>query len=100
MAEVIVFVVLIIGKKLIEATQQQQFNRGAEDIDLWFNEIENLLQTDDTGKDLTSVKNLQKKHDMIEADVVTRVVSKGLKTVVSLQTTTAAWSIITMVPIL
>ncbi|KXJ20343.1 Spectrin alpha chain, non-erythrocytic 1 [Exaiptasia diaphana] len=62
-----------IGKKLIEATQQQQFNRGAEDIDLWFNEIENLLATDDTGKDLTSVKNLQKKHDMIEADVVTRV---------------------------
>lgn len=64
----------VTGKKLIEATQQQQFNRGAEDIDLWFNEIENLLQTEDTGKDLTSVKNLQKKHDMIEADVVTRVV--------------------------
>lgn len=60
------------GLKLKEAAQQQQFNRGAEDVELWFSEVENLLALEDVGKDLTSVQNLQKKHAMIEADVIAR----------------------------
>uniref|UniRef100_A0A671QH84 Spectrin alpha chain, non-erythrocytic 1-like n=1 Tax=Sinocyclocheilus anshuiensis TaxID=1608454 RepID=A0A671QH84_9TELE len=65
-------------KKLLEATelkgrdssnQQQQFNRNVEDIELWLYEVEGHLASDDFGKDLTSVQNLQKKHALLEADV-------------------------------
>ncbi|XP_014291962.1 spectrin alpha chain isoform X1 [Halyomorpha halys] len=57
------------GSKLQEASQQQQFNRTVEDIELWFAEIEGQLHSEDYGKDLTSVQNLQKKHALLEADV-------------------------------
>ncbi|CAB1318921.1 unnamed protein product [Coregonus sp. 'balchen'] len=58
------------GIKLREANQQQQFNRNVEDIELWLYEVEGHLASDDYGKDLTSVQNLQKKHALLEADVV------------------------------
>uniref|UniRef100_A0AAQ4S231 Spectrin alpha, non-erythrocytic 1 n=1 Tax=Gasterosteus aculeatus aculeatus TaxID=481459 RepID=A0AAQ4S231_GASAC len=54
---------------LREANQQQQFNRNVEDIELWLYEVEGHLASDDYGKDLTSVQNLQKKHALLEADV-------------------------------
>uniref|UniRef100_A0A668ATR0 Spectrin alpha, non-erythrocytic 1 n=1 Tax=Myripristis murdjan TaxID=586833 RepID=A0A668ATR0_9TELE len=54
---------------LREANQQQQFNRNVEDIELWLYEVEGHLASDDFGKDLTSVQNLQKKHALLEADV-------------------------------
>ncbi|XP_025830723.1 spectrin alpha chain isoform X3 [Agrilus planipennis] len=57
------------GSKLQEASQQQQFNRTVEDIELWLSEIEGQLMSEDYGKDLTSVQNLQKKHALLEADV-------------------------------
>ncbi|KAK9511531.1 hypothetical protein O3M35_000170 [Rhynocoris fuscipes] len=57
------------GSKLQEASEQQQFNRTVEDIELWFTEIEGQLHSEDYGKDLTSVQNLQKKHALLEADV-------------------------------
>lgn len=57
------------GSKLQEASQQQQFNRTIEDIELWLSEIEGQLMSEDYGKDLTSVQNLQKKHALLEADV-------------------------------
>ncbi|TSL04208.1 Spectrin alpha chain, non-erythrocytic 1 [Bagarius yarrelli] len=57
------------GIKLREANQQQQFNRNVEDIELWLYEMEGHLASDDYGKDLTSVQNLQKKHALLEADV-------------------------------
>ncbi|XP_072162112.1 spectrin alpha chain [Bemisia tabaci] len=57
------------GSKLQEASQQQQFNRTVEDIELWLSEIEGQLLSEDYGKDLTSVQNLQKKHALLEADV-------------------------------
>ncbi|XP_024120554.1 spectrin alpha chain, non-erythrocytic 1 isoform X3 [Oryzias melastigma] len=57
------------GIKLREANQQQQFNRNVEDIELWLYEVEGHLASDDFGKDLTSVQNLQKKHALQEADV-------------------------------
>lgn len=52
-----------------EANQQQQFNRNVEDIELWLYEVEGHLASDDYGKDLTSVQNLQKKQALLEADV-------------------------------
>ncbi|KAG5834943.1 hypothetical protein ANANG_G00266900 [Anguilla anguilla] len=57
------------GIKLREANQQQQFNRNVEDIELWLYEVEGHLASDDFGKDLTSVQNLQKKHALLEADI-------------------------------
>ncbi|XP_041973839.1 spectrin alpha chain isoform X3 [Aricia agestis] len=57
------------GGKLQEAAAQQQFNRAAEDIELWLSEVEGQLLSEDYGKDLTSVQNLQKKHALLEADV-------------------------------
>ncbi|XP_060596253.1 spectrin alpha chain, non-erythrocytic 1-like isoform X2 [Ruditapes philippinarum] len=57
------------GNKLKEASQQQQFNRNVEDIESWLSEIEGQLMSEDYGKDLTSVQNLQKKHALLEADV-------------------------------
>uniref|UniRef100_A0A8C8E5P8 Spectrin alpha chain, non-erythrocytic 1 n=1 Tax=Otus sunia TaxID=257818 RepID=A0A8C8E5P8_9STRI len=71
--------VISLWKKLLEATelkgtlreanQQQQFNRNVEDIELWLYEVEGHLASDDYGKDLTNVQNLQKKHALLEADV-------------------------------
>ena len=58
------------GCKLQEAAQQQQFNRTVEDIELWLSEVEGQLLSEDYGKDLTSVQNLQKKHALLEADVM------------------------------
>ncbi|XP_032452714.1 spectrin alpha chain isoform X2 [Nasonia vitripennis] len=57
------------GNKLQEAAQQQQFNRTVEDVELWLSEVEGQLLSEDYGKDLTSVQNLQKKHALLEADV-------------------------------
>eukprot|EP00794_Sanderia_malayensis_P015984 gene15984-17594_t len=57
------------GHRLKEAKEEQQFNRTCEDLELWLSETEAHLASDDLGKDLTSVKNLQKKHDLLEADI-------------------------------
>lgn len=65
------------GIKLREANQQQQFNRNVEDIELWLYEVEGHLASDDYGKDLTNVQNLQKKHALLEADVAAHQV-RGL----------------------
>lgn len=55
--------------KLQEASQQQAYNRGIEDLELWLSEIEGQVVSEDFGKDLTSVQNLQKKHALLDADV-------------------------------
>ncbi|XP_049820921.1 spectrin alpha chain isoform X3 [Aethina tumida] len=57
------------NSKLQDASQQQQFNRTIEDVELWLSEIEGQLMSEDYGKDLTSVQNLQKKHALLGADV-------------------------------
>jgi len=55
--------------KLQEANQQQQYNRGIEDLELWLSEIEAQLTSEEFGKDLTSVQNLLKKHALLEAAI-------------------------------
>ncbi|XP_064649219.1 spectrin alpha chain-like isoform X2 [Lineus longissimus] len=57
------------GKKLKEASDQQQFNRNCEDMEIWLSESEGQLMSEDYGKDLTSVQNLQKKHQLVEGDI-------------------------------
>ena len=55
--------------RLAEASQQQQYNRGNEDLELWLSEVEGQLLPEDYNKDLTSEQNLQKKHALLKADV-------------------------------
>ncbi|XP_076343494.1 spectrin alpha chain-like isoform X2 [Tachypleus tridentatus] len=57
------------GTKLKEASAEQHFNHGVEDVEIWLSEIEGQLMSEDNGKDLTSVQNLLKKHSLLEADV-------------------------------
>jgi hypothetical protein len=38
------------GSKLQEASQQQQYNRAVEDIELWLSEVEGQLLSEDYGK--------------------------------------------------
>lgn len=52
-----------------------------EDIELWLYEVEGHLASDDFGKDLTSVQNLQKKHALLEADVAAHQVQNKTKSV-------------------
>eukprot|EP00042_Codosiga_hollandica_P029214 m.159345 g.159345 ORF g.159345 m.159345 type:complete len:2437 (+) comp53015_c0_seq1:84-7394(+) len=57
------------GQKLKEANNQQQFNYNVEDVEFWLSEVELLLSSKDHGKDLASVQNLLKKHQLVETDV-------------------------------
>lgn len=57
------------GKNLEQANNQQQFVRNIEDIELWLSEVEAQIASDDQGRDLNSVMNMQKKHNLIESDV-------------------------------
>ena len=59
------------GIRLAEASQQQQYDRGNENLELWLSEIKGQLLSEDYGKDLTSVQNLQIKHTLLDADVGT-----------------------------
>ena len=59
------------GIRLAEASQQQQYDRGNENLELWLSEIKGQLLSEDYGKDLTSVQNLQMKHVLLDADVGT-----------------------------
>ena len=56
--------------KLKEASRQQTFNAGVKDIEFWLGLVENQLQNEEYGRDLASVQNLLKKHQLIEADVL------------------------------
>lgn len=42
--------IFLIGSKLKEANDQQQFNRNVEDIEVWLGEIEGQLMSEDYGK--------------------------------------------------
>ena len=42
----------------------------SQDLDFWLGEVDSLLSTDESGKDLASVQNLTKKHQLLEADIL------------------------------
>ncbi|XP_070576983.1 spectrin beta chain, non-erythrocytic 5-like isoform X4 [Ptychodera flava] len=56
-------------EKLTQATEQDMLNKLLEDTGLSLEELEALLASDDLGNDLRSVKNLMKKHQMLEGDM-------------------------------
>merc|ERR1711962_668875 len=56
--------------KLKEANRQRTFIAAVKDLDLWLGEVESILTTDEVGKDLASVQNLMKKHQLVEADII------------------------------
>merc|ERR1719458_2417782 len=56
--------------KLKEANRQRTFIATVKDLDFWLDEVKSLLNTDDSGKDLASVQNLTKKHQLVEADIL------------------------------
>merc|ERR1739844_743760 len=56
--------------KLKEANRQRTFIAAVKDLDFWLDEVNSLLNTDDSGKDLASVQNLTKKHQLVEADIL------------------------------
>ena len=55
--------------KLKEANKQRTFIAAVKDLDFWLGEVESLLTCEDVGKDLASVQNLMKKHQLVEADI-------------------------------
>ncbi|XP_065083239.1 spectrin beta chain, non-erythrocytic 1 isoform X3 [Ochlerotatus camptorhynchus] len=54
---------------LAEAYEARLFERNLDDFNNWMDEVESQLSSEDYGKDLASVNNLLKKHEMLEADV-------------------------------
>lgn len=59
----------IINFSLKEANKQKSFMASIRDLEFWLGEIETLLSSDDYGRDLASIENLLKKHQLIEADI-------------------------------
>ncbi|XP_076029013.1 spectrin beta chain, non-erythrocytic 5 kst isoform X3 [Oratosquilla oratoria] len=55
--------------RLNEAYQALLFNRTLDDLDSWMDEVETQLQSEDHGRDLTSVQNLLKKHQHLQSDI-------------------------------
>ena len=55
--------------KLKEANKQRTYIAAVKDLDFWLGEVESLLTSEDAGKDLSSVQNLMKKHQLVEADI-------------------------------
>lgn len=47
---------------------RKAYFRNVEDIELWLSELEGQLASEDYGKDLISVQNLQKKLGLLESD--------------------------------
>lgn len=56
-------------QKLREANQQQRFNEGIKELDFWLEEMEAKMESEEVGKDLSSVEALMKKHQQLEADM-------------------------------
>jgi len=55
--------------RLQDAYQALLFSRSLDDIDGWMDEVEQQLQSEDHGRDLTSVQTLLKKHQTLEVDI-------------------------------
>ena len=51
------------------AHEIQRFNRDADETIVWIAEKDNMISTDDYGRDLASVQALQRKHEGVERDL-------------------------------
>nr|XP_033794885.1 spectrin beta chain, non-erythrocytic 1 isoform X2 [Geotrypetes seraphini] len=54
------------AQRLFDANKAELFTQSCADLDKWLNGLENQIQSDDYGKDLTSVNILLKKQQMLE----------------------------------
>lgn len=55
--------------RLKEANKRKSFMAAIKDLEFWLGEVETLLSSEDYGRDLTSIENLLKKQQLIEADI-------------------------------
>ncbi|XP_061693989.1 spectrin beta chain, non-erythrocytic 1 isoform X4 [Syngnathoides biaculeatus] len=60
------------AKCLFDANKAELFAQSCADLDKWLAEMDGQLQSDDYGKDLTSVNILLKKQQMLESQVEVR----------------------------
>ncbi|CAH8447491.1 unnamed protein product [Schistosoma bovis] len=56
-------------KNLDQASRQQQFVRNVEDVELWLDDVEAQIASEDVGRDLNGVMNAQKRLNLLESDV-------------------------------
>lgn len=56
--------------RLNDAYQALLFSRSLDEFETWMDEVETQLQSEDHGKDLSSVANLLKRHTNLENDVL------------------------------
>uniref|UniRef100_A0A2R5L953 Putative spectrin beta chain non-erythrocytic 5 isoform x6 n=1 Tax=Ornithodoros turicata TaxID=34597 RepID=A0A2R5L953_9ACAR len=59
--------------RLRDSYQALLFNWMLDDIEGWMDDVETQLQSEDYGKDLTSVQNLLKKHQLLETDIANHI---------------------------
>ena len=50
-------------------SQALNFNRQVEDFESWMDDVEGQLSSEDHGKDIVTVTNLLKKHQLLEDDI-------------------------------
>ncbi|XP_019115051.2 spectrin beta chain, non-erythrocytic 1 isoform X2 [Larimichthys crocea] len=60
------------AKCLFDANKAELFTQSCADLDKWLSSLEGQLQSDDYGKDLTSVNILLKKQQILESQVEVR----------------------------
>lgn len=53
-----------LGKRLVEANQEQQFNRSVEDLEMWLGETEAQVQSEDLGKVWLTESKLSNQNDI------------------------------------
>nr|XP_018898887.1 PREDICTED: spectrin beta chain, non-erythrocytic 1 isoform X2 [Bemisia tabaci] len=56
-------------ERLNDAYQALLFSRTLEELENWIDEVESQLQSEDHGKDLSSVAHLLKRHTVLETDI-------------------------------
>ncbi|KAL2086658.1 hypothetical protein ACEWY4_017717 [Coilia grayii] len=60
------------AQRLFDANKAELFTQSCADLDKWLGGLEGQIQSDDYGKDLTSVNILLKKQQMLESQVEVR----------------------------
>ena len=53
-----------LGERLVEANQEQQFNRSVEDLEMWLGETEAQVQSEDLGKVWLTESKLSNQNDI------------------------------------
>lgn len=63
------------AQRLFDANKAELFTQSCADLDKWLNGLESQIQSDDYGKDLTSVNILLKKQQVKRAQVTEQALS-------------------------